>query len=631
MEVTLHVYDLSMGMARQMSGMLLGVTIDLIPHTGIVISGLEYFYGGGPQVLPTAQVPMMFGLSPVERVTLGTTSRTKDEIRAWLRSVSGQYTQASYDLFTNNCNHFSAALAAFLGVSPVPSRITDIPSRVLATPMGGMIGEMMRGMQGRMAASGAASDPFTALAAGGADSVAAATRGTLGSGGLGAPAPAPAPAPAAARLPPPSSLLPSSSGPLLSSEPGNVSSLVARLLKVEEHLPRDSPHRLSLGERHVMQALPAWAASPLVGAEEGAGGAGAAEWRSAASVVTRIYRTWPRTASAFPALCLARLLALRQPAVEVMSTASPVRVAAGGSGAAHMVPRVPLAGCTTAAVVEQTGDPEASLSLSGSCQSDASGGSALDAPPLEVGLLWDLAESAAAALDPADAGAGAGDVGKPTASPGATAAVTSAFGTAPAAVMALTTLTNAFATQTGREWGVCHAQPLLTVALGLLNAPEQAATSAQEAGTAVATTATQLRALAAALAVNLCQCLPVGSDTAGLPHGSTQAEPGGAPVAVSDTSVQLLCALLEPLAGTDGAAAALSGVAEVVRRRLLGAGRLLLREGAPAGELALTLGLDEGPRAVQATGGLPEPVRALAGEVLQVLARARDAADPFAA
>ena len=34
-----QVYDLSMGMARAMSPMLLGRTIDLIPHTGVVCEG----------------------------------------------------------------------------------------------------------------------------------------------------------------------------------------------------------------------------------------------------------------------------------------------------------------------------------------------------------------------------------------------------------------------------------------------------------------------------------------------------------------------------------------------------------------------------------------------------------------
>ena len=45
--VTLHIYDLSGGMAKNMSMGLVGKQIDGIWHTGIVIYGKEFFYGGG--------------------------------------------------------------------------------------------------------------------------------------------------------------------------------------------------------------------------------------------------------------------------------------------------------------------------------------------------------------------------------------------------------------------------------------------------------------------------------------------------------------------------------------------------------------------------------------------------------
>ena len=45
--VSLHVYDLSGGMAKSMSKQLVGKQIDGIWHTGIVVYGKEYYYGGG--------------------------------------------------------------------------------------------------------------------------------------------------------------------------------------------------------------------------------------------------------------------------------------------------------------------------------------------------------------------------------------------------------------------------------------------------------------------------------------------------------------------------------------------------------------------------------------------------------
>ena len=42
MDVELYVYDLSRGLARTMSASLLGVQIDAVYHTSIVIEGVEY-------------------------------------------------------------------------------------------------------------------------------------------------------------------------------------------------------------------------------------------------------------------------------------------------------------------------------------------------------------------------------------------------------------------------------------------------------------------------------------------------------------------------------------------------------------------------------------------------------------
>ena len=161
--VVLHIYDLSMGAARSMSMMLLGRQIDLIPHTGIVYHDREYFFGGGIKALPPNEVTEIFGLQPVERLILGRSLKTEEELHVFLRHISPRFTMDSYNLFSNNCNHFSSTLSSFLIGAPIPSRITDIPRLVLSTPLGSLLGQTMSGMNNRFGAM-SGGDPFSALA-----------------------------------------------------------------------------------------------------------------------------------------------------------------------------------------------------------------------------------------------------------------------------------------------------------------------------------------------------------------------------------------------------------------------------------------------------------------------------------
>jgi len=47
--VELYLYDLSQGLAKSMSMGLLGKQIDGVWHTGVIVHGYEYYFGGGIQ------------------------------------------------------------------------------------------------------------------------------------------------------------------------------------------------------------------------------------------------------------------------------------------------------------------------------------------------------------------------------------------------------------------------------------------------------------------------------------------------------------------------------------------------------------------------------------------------------
>lgn len=134
--VTLRVYDLSRGLARQLSPGLLGTQIDGIWHTGVLVHGHEFFFGGGIQVMAPELVVARYGMQPVQSIPLGDTDVPRDRLDQFLRDVSPRFTEATYDLLRHNCNNFSDELARFLLGRGIPQYILDLPNEVLSTPFG---------------------------------------------------------------------------------------------------------------------------------------------------------------------------------------------------------------------------------------------------------------------------------------------------------------------------------------------------------------------------------------------------------------------------------------------------------------------------------------------------------------
>lgn len=469
-------------------------------------------------------------------------------------------------------------MSKFLLGSGIPQRIVGLPAEVLTTPLGAMIGNMMRGMQdqmgSRMGAAGGSADPFAGFPGSGSDS--ALGDGAAGSDGGGGTVPTSATGAAsafsaglaglgsaggAAGLVQPSSLIPVSTRPLLSTEAGNTPAIIQRLQKVNASLPGDSPHRLSAADEMVLAALAGNLATPsspvpVAGAtasaapictDDGvcyiptASSSAASSWQgSVCGLVSRILRQWPRAQAAFPSLAIIRLLVLREDCIGYLVSRGAVAADAAVAGAGH----VPSLSASPAA-------------------SDAA-----------IGILWDILETASSAGAKAAASEGLG-----------------MYGTAPANVMALTVLSNAFKTPIGAAWAVSHSVKDKIIDVSIRELRNERA---------------EIRQMCGALAYNLSNTIPAGSDTASPSISNT---PGDATVQISDTSVQIMCAMLEELP--------IELDAEVVRRRLLAAGRILVREGPEACSLVQTLGFDAPVLAVMADTSRSHEVRALAAEVLQ--------------
>ncbi|XP_043958663.1 desumoylating isopeptidase 1b [Gambusia affinis] len=133
--VQLYVYDLSRGMARELSSLFLGRQVDGIWHTGVVVHGKEFFFGGGG-IAHCQPCGTVLG-QPNSIVDLGYTEVNEDLFQEYLDSLAeSEYRGDKYNLFEHNCNTFSNDVAQFLTGKTIPSYITDLPSEILSSPLG---------------------------------------------------------------------------------------------------------------------------------------------------------------------------------------------------------------------------------------------------------------------------------------------------------------------------------------------------------------------------------------------------------------------------------------------------------------------------------------------------------------
>jgi hypothetical protein len=143
-KVSLNVYDLSNGLARQLSTSFLGKPIEAIWHTGVVVYGNEYFFGGGIQ--STAAGATQYG-RPVRVVDLGVTHLPREVFEDYLRDIAPRYTAETYRLMSHNCNNFSNEVAQFLVGAAIPDYILSLPNEVMSSPMGPLIMPMIQNLE----------------------------------------------------------------------------------------------------------------------------------------------------------------------------------------------------------------------------------------------------------------------------------------------------------------------------------------------------------------------------------------------------------------------------------------------------------------------------------------------------
>ena len=143
--VQVYVYDLSQGLARVYSPMLLGILIDAIYHTSVVIRNKEYYLDQGIKVnSPPGHTK--YG-TPIEVLEIGTTGVDDELLNDFINELKNhdemKYHAVNYNLFTNNCNHFTDVVIDFLCGKNLEDRILKLPDTVLNTPNGQLLQQLL--------------------------------------------------------------------------------------------------------------------------------------------------------------------------------------------------------------------------------------------------------------------------------------------------------------------------------------------------------------------------------------------------------------------------------------------------------------------------------------------------------
>ncbi|KAI9158857.1 DeSI-like protein sdu1 [Paramyrothecium foliicola] len=153
-EITIHVYDLlpvrlgrtsnspvltaEPSKAGRLSSVLWNVGASLL-HSGVVINGKEYAYGGHQRRGLTGVYWTKPGTEPPGgtfrcEILHGFTLATEDEIEATIRAASDEFLGTSYNILTKNCNHFTSYLCRRLTGTPAPGWLNRAASIGVALP-----------------------------------------------------------------------------------------------------------------------------------------------------------------------------------------------------------------------------------------------------------------------------------------------------------------------------------------------------------------------------------------------------------------------------------------------------------------------------------------------------------------
>ncbi|RVD92360.1 desumoylating isopeptidase 1-like [Tubulinosema ratisbonensis] len=130
-KVVLRIYDLSRGQAKIFAKSF-NLDIEGIWHTSVEVFGREYYFQNG--IIHSEPGKTHHG-EALERIEMGITQLTSDLFVEFLNDMNHKYNEFSYNLFKNNCNHFSNDVTLFLVGKSIPDHILSLPDTFMKSPL----------------------------------------------------------------------------------------------------------------------------------------------------------------------------------------------------------------------------------------------------------------------------------------------------------------------------------------------------------------------------------------------------------------------------------------------------------------------------------------------------------------
>lgn len=103
-KVVLALYDITNGLAKSMSMMIIGHQVDAVYHSSLIVYGRQYYFGGGICWDPPEQTP--YG-KPIQKIEMGETEIPKQIFEDYLKDLGPKYSAEKYHLIDHNCNNFT--------------------------------------------------------------------------------------------------------------------------------------------------------------------------------------------------------------------------------------------------------------------------------------------------------------------------------------------------------------------------------------------------------------------------------------------------------------------------------------------------------------------------------------------